>query len=387
MGSNIKTSEPATFTVTPFTRHSPDYPKKDNPQWKRCNCRKSLYIYEDGKVTYVSAKTRSWEQAERAAQVARDLKDPVKIELAKMEARKAAKDCKLEDAIDQWIAGQKGRGIATQKAYETFKRTTMKWAVSKSIVNLSDVTPDALDAWVATWKDKLGTQGLRVSRVRSFFRWAHGLRKMDENPAPMLRSFKATREDEREQTQPLTAAQFDELIAATYKYDDGRRVDKDRFGVDPRALFLTQRWTGLRISDVLMLPRSSVRGNRIAANMQETGVPFEQVVPVAVTEALAAVPVRKTMHEDQYFWSRQCNHRVLAGMWTPRIRRMNKYVRFKDDRGRPMKFRSHMLRDTFAVELLLAGMSLDKVSKLLGHKSTRVTEKHYAPWVKARKRL
>jgi integrase len=44
-----------------------------------------------------------------------------------------------------------------------------------------------------------------------------------------------------------------------------------------------------------------------------------------------------------------------------------------------------MLRDTFAVELLLAGVSLDKVSKLLGHKSTRVTEKHYAPWVKARK--
>jgi integrase len=90
------------------------------------------------------------------------------------------------------------------------------------------------------------------------------------------------------------------------------------------------------------------------------------------------------MHPDQFFWSRKCDHRTLAGMWTPRIRRMNQYVNFIDDNGEPMQFRSHMLRDTFAVELLLAGVTLEKVSKLLGHKSIRVTEKHYAPWVKSR---
>jgi hypothetical protein len=44
-----------------------------------------------------------------------------------------------------------------------------------------------------------------------------------------------------------------------------------------------------------------------------------------------------------------------------------------------------MLRDTFAVEYLLAGMSLEDVSRLLGHSSIRVTERHYNPFVKARK--
>lgn len=44
----------------------------------------------------------------------------------------------------------------------------------------------------------------------------------------------------------------------------------------------------------------------------------------------------------------------------------------------------HMLRDTFAVEILLAGVPLEQVSKLLGHSSVKTTEKHYAPWVKAR---
>jgi len=43
-----------------------------------------------------------------------------------------------------------------------------------------------------------------------------------------------------------------------------------------------------------------------------------------------------------------------------------------------------MLRDTFAVEMLLAGVPLEQVSMLLGHKSVKITEKHYAPWVKAR---
>jgi Phage integrase family len=41
-----------------------------------------------------------------------------------------------------------------------------------------------------------------------------------------------------------------------------------------------------------------------------------------------------------------------------------------------------MFRDTFAVELLKHGVSLETVSMLLGHASIKVTEKHYKPWVK-----
>ena len=44
----------------------------------------------------------------------------------------------------------------------------------------------------------------------------------------------------------------------------------------------------------------------------------------------------------------------------------------------------HRLRDTFAVELLLAGVPLDRVSILLGHSSIRITERHYAPWMRSR---
>ena len=44
----------------------------------------------------------------------------------------------------------------------------------------------------------------------------------------------------------------------------------------------------------------------------------------------------------------------------------------------------HRFRDTFAVALLLKGVSIEIVSKLFGHSSIKVTERHYSPWVKAR---
>jgi site-specific recombinase XerD len=389
--------EIATTTISVFTRHSPECPQRENPQWKRCHCRKSLYIYENGKVRYVSARTRSWEQAEKVAQSERDARDPVKRELLKIDEMKAklkadakAKELSLEVAVDRWIAGIKGHGVATSSSYQTIKRKLMRWAALKDIENIGEVTSDLLDEWISQWSPdaeskenrlSLTTQGFRLSRIRSFFKWALAIKLIDEDPTAPIRSIKREQE---EATMPLTPAQFEQLIEATHRYDAGRRRTMDKFGVDLRATFLVQRWTGLRLVDVLMLPRSGVQGNRIITITQKTGTPINRVVPDVVIEALNAIPRRPKMHLDQFFWSRKCNHRVLAGMWTPRIRLLNQYLSFKNEQGEPMDFHSHMLRDTFAVELLLAGVSIEKVSRLLTHSSVRTTEKHYAPWVKAR---
>ena len=45
---------------------------------------------------------------------------------------------------------------------------------------------------------------------------------------------------------------------------------------------------------------------------------------------------------------------------------------------------AHRFRDTFAVELLLAGIPIERVAALLGHTSIKTTERHYAPWTHSR---
>jgi hypothetical protein len=131
--------ELSTVTITVFTRHTSECPEKADRYWKRCNCRKALYIYEGGQDLIVSVKLRSWEQAERIATAQRLLRDPAEIERRRIQddetAKKAAaeqaaielsaaeqaKNTTLSDALDQWIAGLKTTG-ATNKAYLTIKK-------------------------------------------------------------------------------------------------------------------------------------------------------------------------------------------------------------------------------------------------------------------------
>jgi integrase len=43
---------------------------------------------------------------------------------------------------------------------------------------------------------------------------------------------------------------------------------------------------------------------------------------------------------------------------------------------------AHRCRDTFATELLLADVPIERVSIFLGHQSVKITEKRYRPWVR-----
>jgi integrase len=202
-----------------------------------------------------------------------------------------------------------------------------------------------------------------------------------KDPAKALKPIKC----EDEETQPLTATQFEKLMEAISHYDEDRRRDEDKFGVELKALCLVMRWTGLRITDVLMLPRTALVGNRLTLTTQKTRSQTTPVLPDHAVEALKGIPKRPGVDPGYFFWSLNSAPDTLGKHWAERIRSLNPRLNFKDEHGKSMQFRSHMLRDTFAVEMLLAGVSLEDVSRMLTHKSIKTTEKYYAPWVRARR--
>ena len=390
--------ESSQITVSVFTRHAANCGHKDDPQFRRCKCRKHLYIYQDGKVRYTTARTRSWEKAEALAVEERSLYDPAEILKRKLEAqvkvaegRKPGSEITVEAALDLWLGGQKDQSASTAKTYRNIKRKISSWAATQGVTLLREVTAAQLDTWRSDWslkatrvEDRMGlrTQGQFQMHLKAFFRWAYEMEYIPRDPAKGLKSIKC----QDQVTIPLTNQQFEELMEAISHYDGDRRRDEDRFGVELKALCLVMRWTGLRITDVLMLPRMALVGNRLTLKTQKTRAYTTPVLPDHVVDALRAIPPRPGVHPDYFFWSLKSSPHSLGNRWADRIRFLNARLNFTDEHGKPMQFHSHMLRDTFAVEMLLAGVPLEDVSRMLTHSSIRTTEKHYAPWVKARRR-
>jgi integrase len=119
-------------------------------------------------------------------------------------------------------------------------------------------------------------------------------------------------------------------------------------------------------------------GKRLFLYTQKTGVPVYTVLPDSILAALDATP---RVTEACYFWTGNGKRQTAVCDWQEKIKNVFDLAGISKGLGNAV---SHRLRDTFAVELLLAGVPIERVSVLLGHQSVRVAEKHYNPWVRSR---
>ncbi|MGD0716213.1 MAG: site-specific integrase, partial [Gaiellaceae bacterium] len=127
-----------------------------------------------------------------------------------------------------------------------------------------------------------------------------------------------------------------------------------------KTLVLLMRYTGMRVSDAVMLTTERLDGKRLFLYTQKTGVPVYTVLPDSVLKALEATP---RITAKNYFWSGQSKHESIAGLWEKRLKKVFDLAGVSKGEGNAV---SHRFRDTFAVELLLAGVPIERVSVLLG---------------------
>jgi integrase len=202
---------------------------------------------------------------------------------------------------------------------------------------------------------------------------------LDKNPALLLKRVKI----ESKPTDYFPKKEFEALVDATYGYGNwvgGHDYEHRRDRV--RALVLLMRWSGLAIKDAVTLERTRIddSGN-VFLYRAKTGVPVYVPLPPSVYNLLKSLPSDNPRY---FFWSGNGDPETCKRGWTRALARLFKLANLQAPDGDKKRCHSHMFRDTFAVELLLAGVPIDQVSLLLGHSSVKVTEKHYAPFVKAR---
>jgi integrase len=80
---------------------------------------------------------------------------------------------------------------------------------------------------------------------------------------------------------------------------------------------------------------------------------------------------------DYYFWNGASKPKSAVGDYQRALRKLFELAETP-------RVHAHLFRHTFATDMLTAGNSLETVAALLGHSSTKITERSYIHWVKDR---
>jgi site-specific recombinase XerD len=365
------------MTVDVFVRHSTDCTHKDDRYWKRCRCRKWLYI--QGTRKPISAKTRSWDEA---AKQARKIEEEYANQ-AQANSTPAGggtlpspslEVTTVREAVNKFLEDKEEQNV-TKNWLQKYRRELphfASWCERKvRYIELARLDLIGLEDYRKTWTGAPATRRKRQERLRSFFRYCIRHRWISYNVAADLERIQAKTPPKL----PLTREEFATAVSGVERYHPRGR-DSEWRRMRSMAMLLLLRWSGLRINDAAKLERTRLTDSgSLLLYMQKTGEPVYVPLPPDLVTLLREL--RNPDNTRYFFWNGTSDCASPGIRWWRTLKTIFKAA------GLP-HVHPHMLRDTFAVEMLLAGVPIDQVSMLLGHSSVKITEKHYLPWVRAR---
>ena len=211
----------------------------------------------------------------------------------------------------------------------------------------------------STWKNTGTAAVKKLEYLRTFCRFCVDRKWMTENYAKQLKK----PEDAEADVEPFTRKEVVAIIEAVDKYPDKANA------VRLRALVLLLRHSGLRIGDAVCLDTNKIEGDCLFLRTEKKKTRIGVPLPPEVLKALGKCS------KPHPFWTGKSKRKSVIGNWRRAMKTLFKLAGVK--RGHP-----HRFRHTFACELLWSGAALKSVSQILGHRSERITEKHYGSWVK-----
>jgi integrase/recombinase XerD len=358
--------------VRVYTRHSAGCPHRQDREWKRCLCWKWLQYNRDGKQIRQPTRVREWFTALQIAQKAE--RDMLNAELGHDKPQASA--ITIGYAVTSYLTDKIGQHLADatiSKLRVIFEKQFEPFCESRRLLFLRDISLSDLNDWRATWEDGPLATRKKQERIKGFFYFCARNGWITENPALGLSRIKA---DIRPAV-PFTRDEFDKILAACDRFG---KTEGQRMRV--KTMLLLLRWSGLAIRDAVTLERDKLDGQgRLMLRRAKTGVAVLAPLPPHVVAALQSLPSENARY---FFWTGNGLPKSAVADWQRALRRVFTLADLRNKDNSKKRCHPHMLRHTFAVECLLAGIALEDVARLLGHSSVRTTERFYAPWVKSR---
>ena len=266
---------------------------------------------------------------------------------------------KLVEATEAYLRDIRARNLrrSTQQTYMSFFRAWHAYANEHGLTELGSFDQTALRTWRESWICEPGTQVRQIQQLRAFFSHAVRAGWIDASPMTALKPPRSRSKP----TMPLSRYEVASLITAASQAGK----------LKERALILLMRYSGLAIRDAVTLRRDAI-DNQGILTLRRAKSGELVIVPL---HRLAIEALEQIAQPDQahFFWTANSQPVTATKYWRSRLQIIAQIAGVKD-------FKTHRLRNTFAVELLKAKVAMKQVSTLLGHSSVITTERDYAPW-------
>ena len=268
---------------------------------------------------------------------------------------------KLSEAFSIYLheVQARNRSHSTIKNYDYLFRYWTRYAVERGLTDLGSFTQEEIRLWRDSWTTSTSTTKLRLTLMRTFFRFAVKEGWIDHFPMGNILSPKV-------KSKPTLPLDFEEMRSLIVSAGDCTQE---------KALILLMRYAGLSIQDAVTCSRDHIKGDTLILRRAKTDELVIAYLPDPVIESLHRITLNGSPY---FFWSGESKPISATKFWR---RRLNALAL----KAGVANFHPHRLRDTFAVELLSNDVPIEDVSTLLGHSSIVTTERHYAPWNKSRR--
>lgn len=270
----------------------------------------------------------------------------------------------LSDFLEM-ILGEKCLSLKTADAY---KRDINQFISSTKIKNITQITPEKITEFINFLNKKhlaSSTQARKLSAIREFCKFLCKEKKLQPNPSQNIDNPKT----EKPLPKFLTSTEIQRLINKSKEQTDFNHCMLS-------TMLILMYHCGLRVSELISLPINGIHYDKRQIKIKGKGAK-ERIVPIsefAIKEILEYSKIRD-------FYIKEKNNNWLF----PSIRNKGKPITrdafFKQLKKLainagiyPSRVSPHVLRHSFATQLLRHNADLRSVQKMLGHESITTTE-------------